>query len=378
MSLSLSDLFKSDTRDQLVAFFLDLSEEVGLPTTSWRPGDPTRAILYLVAQKLSDLGAVIEALIRGNFLDTSTGGYLTLLAKLVYNVDRDVARAATGETTLTNATATPHTLEASELVLAHEVTNKTYRNTSPITIPASGSVTFSIYAEEVGTASNANAGDITVVVSSLIGVTATNALPVQGRDEETDPALRQRCRDKLGALSPNGPAAAYEYVAKSTSALVNRVLVLDESDTGDVTVIVASPSGEVGAEDLEIVDAAIQDAAVPATVTAVVESAVEQEVPVIAEVWAYTSANLTGWELEAAVVAQLTGYYPLIPIGGDRVTPGGAGKVYVDKLRGQIERAAEQIFHALITSPPGDVTLDANEVAVLPATTITVHLVEPT
>lgn len=374
--LSIVDLFKSDTRDDIITFFLDLAEEIELPVTSWRPGDPTRSILYLAAQKLSDLGAIIEALIRGGFLETATGAYLTLLAKFVYNVERDPARAAVGKVTLTNTSGTPYPLAANELVVAHGTSNKTYRNTSAVTVPGTGSITIDIFAEELGSASNASPGAISVVVSSLLGVTVANALPVLGRDEESDPALRQRCLDKLGALSPNGPAAAYEYLAKSTSVLVNRVRVIEDSDTGDVVVVVASPDGAVAGPDVATINTAIQESVVPLCITATTQSATGTSVPVAADVWVYTSANLSDVEIQAAVAAQLTSYFPLIPIGGDRIVP-GTGKVYVDKLRGQIETALPAIFHAAVTSPGVDVALGDYAVATLPAPTITVHQVPP-
>src|SRR5690606_14818917 len=99
-----------------------------------------------------------------------------------------------------------------------------------------------VIAFEAGSASSSSAGEITEIVTTMLQVTCSNPVALIGRDEESDPALRQRCRDSLGALSPNGPQAAYEYWAKSALRAdgqpvnVNRVWVSTASSIGHVTV----------------------------------------------------------------------------------------------------------------------------------------------
>jgi phage-related baseplate assembly protein len=314
---------------------------------------------------------VIQAFNRGGFLDTATSNFLTLLARFVYGVDRNQAQAADGEITLTNTTATPHPIAVGELTVAHATSGKTYRNTEAGTLAALGTITLDILADEVGAASDASPNTITVLVSTLLGVTCTNAASVLGADEENDSDLAERCRDKLAALSPNGAAAAYEYLAKSTSVLVNRVAVAANSSTGDVVVTLASPSGIVQPADVAIVNAAIQTQVVPLCITATVQSATALTIPVTCTVWVYTDANLTNAQVQALVSLQLSRYFASLKIGGDIVPPAG-GKVFVDAIRGEIRQASSAIFHATIAAPSSDVSIATTQVAVLGAVTTSV------
>src|SRR5690606_27186702 len=110
-----------------------------------------------------------------------------------------------------------HVIEAGDLTFQSSASGKTYRNTEGGTLDtANPTLTLDVLAEEIGADSNAAAGEIDTLVTTLIGVTATNAAAVVGSDEEDDDDLRQRCRDALAALSPNGAAQAYSFIARST------------------------------------------------------------------------------------------------------------------------------------------------------------------
>lgn len=91
-----------------------------------------------------------------------------------------------------------------------------------------------------GSGSTSNAGAIDTLQTTLIGVTCSNAGALVGDDAETDTELRLRCRSKLASLSPNGPAAAYDFVARSSAlnggVTVTRTQVEADSDTGSLTI----------------------------------------------------------------------------------------------------------------------------------------------
>jgi hypothetical protein len=96
-------------------------------------------------------------------------------------------------------------------------------------------------------------------------------------DEPTPDEIDALCRATLGALSPNGPADAYEYVALNSELTgvteINRAHTIDDSATGDVTLVVASASGTVSGPSLTAVQDAVEIWATPNCVTPTVISA---------------------------------------------------------------------------------------------------------
>jgi hypothetical protein len=82
-----------------------------------------------------------------------------------------------------------------------------------------GTLTLDFSADEAGSDSNAAAGEIDTLVTTMLGVTCSNdTLAALGIDEESDESLRERCRAKLGMLSPNGPARRYNAVVRDADA----------------------------------------------------------------------------------------------------------------------------------------------------------------
>src|SRR5690606_28031643 len=132
----------------------------------------------------------------------------------------------------------------------------------------------------------------------LLGVTVSNALAVVGTDEETDPALRSRCRDKLGPLSPMGPRDAYASVARAAVNVdgepigVTRVRTIPDG-YGGLTVYVATAAGGVSAPDVAIIQADVRRLAEPNAVTATIASAVPMSLSVTYELWVREAIGLT-------------------------------------------------------------------------------------
>lgn len=379
--LPLSALFTPLSRADVEAELLTIASSLGLPTTAWQPGGVGRTILAVVAQSISDLTQVVAVFAGSGFLDTAESGWLALLAHHVYGVDRIDAVPATGPIQLTNATAGALGPYApGDLHFAHATSGKTFTNTATVTLAASSTTDVDVQADEVGTGSNAAPSTITIMLTPVLGVSCTNADALLGSDEETDAALRLRCRAKLGALSPNGPKAAYDYVARSalrvdgTSIGVNRTKITTNASTGHVALVVAGPNGAVSSGDVARIDDLVQRQAVPLAVTATVASATAVPVAVDATVYLYTTANLTAPAAEALVRARLASYFPTIPIGGD-----AGGKAYRDRISAEIARTVAGIYHVVLATPAADVTLGASDVATYNdgASTITITLVSP-
>jgi phage-related baseplate assembly protein len=353
-----------------------LLAKLGLPVTSWKEGAVVRTLLAVVATVFATFTDLMVIVAKSGFLDLAEGGWLTYLAAQVYGVERIEATAAAGTVTLTNNGGGSYTFDPGELVVVAPVAHKAYANTSTVTLgPGPGTtLDVAVIALEPGTSSNAAPGTITALGTAIPKVTVTNSSALAAVDEETDPALRQRCRDKLGALSPNGPKAAYAYVAKSatradgSAIAANRVKV---SPSGvPVAVVVAGPSGPIPGDpsdpstDLGAIAHAIEQRVVPNGVTYTLASATAHPMAVAATIWVDQTAGLSSGDVGTEATARLEAFLLEQPIGGVDLG-GGGGYVYRNALVAVIASAHTAVLKVDVTSPAVDEALGADEVAVL-------------
>lgn len=385
-TLTLSQVITALTVDNVKTGLYSIATSVGLNVTTWGEGDPTRTIFAVMAQAAANREGVIVAAIKGGLLDYASEAWLTLLASNVYNVSRIEETFASGQITLTSSGADTYVLAAGDLVVESTTTGKTYRNTSGGTLNGGGTLTLDILAEEAGSASTSGATEIDgVVTPTLLNVTVANAASVVGADAESDEALRERCRDSLGALSPNGPAAAYEYVAKSTLRAdgtvvdINRVRVSPSSSTGLVTVTLAAPTGAPIAGDVTLVESAINSSVVPLTATPTIAAATENTIAVTYELFVISDEPQTDGEIEAAVQANLEAYFAAVPIGGVEKTA-GVYRIYLDTIESLIAKTIPdaKLIDVDVSLPAGDVTMLATEVPILGTVTPTITRVVQT
>jgi len=201
------------------------------------------------------------------------------------------------------------------------------------------------------------------------GVTGTNPSALTASDGMLDPALRQLCRDSLGALSPNGPTAAYEYFAKQTERTdgtlipVNRTKLGAVSSTGLVTLTVASENGPVDGADVTTIQTNLAKLALPAGKTLSVASATTTGITVDGELFVNSKNTQSNAEIEALVNARLDAYMKAVPIGGLQKVS-GQGKVWKDAITGQIFQALGDIIEIDLSSPAGDTTITSTQVPV--------------
>lgn len=380
MTTSLASLLVRSTKEQIYAYALDIAETIGLPVTSWRAGDPTRALFQLEAQLLETLDAVVAGFVSSAFLDTAADVWLEVLADQVFGVVVPEPTFATTTVTLTNAGGGVYILAAGDLTFLNTTSGKTYRSTTGGTLGSGGTLDVTVVADEAGSDSSAAAGEIDQLVTALLGVTCSNAAPAVGTDRPTDTQIRQQCRDKLGALSPNGPAEAYTYVARNSeltgTTAVTRARVFGDSTTGEVELYLAGPSGVVSAPDVTLVEDAIATYATPLCITPIVASAVAVTVPVTYTLQIYSSVNKTTAEIEEEVEAALEQLFASREIGGDIIPPALTGSLYKSKIESTILGTFPEGFRVVVSTPAGDTALANNEVAVLGTVTGTVTLVE--
>ncbi len=232
-------------------------------------------------------------------------------------------------------------------------------------------------ADEPGIASNAAPSTITTVVSSLVGVTCTNPLTFIGTDQETTLALVKRARSKLGALSPNGPKDAYNYVVTSPtltpglSTPITRTRTIASETTGDVSVYCATAAGAPTAPDIVIAQDAINTYAEPWGVTSTAIAATPHVIDVTYQAW-LSGTQLTTGQAQTAIEDALSLWFSTLDLGG-YVIPPDTGAVYVSSLE-QVIGQAVGALRAVVSLPAADVVLTPNEVAVLGTITPTITL----
>lgn len=391
---SLSDLTTPASRADVQASIYRVLGIMGVNTTAWGAGSVVRTMTVAVSAILSAFSSLQAQIASSGFLDLAEGNWLTLVAKYVYDVDRIEASFATGTLTLSNSGGGIYIVDPGDLIVATPTTpdprsGRTYRNDTGFTLGAGATITVPITAVEAGSDSTAAAGSITALVTSLLNVTCSNPNALVGLDEETDAALRVRCSEKLGALSPMGPWDAYTYAARNAHRSTGEPCGITRTRTlkdgyGNVTLVVGSATGTVTgtigdlATDLGAVDEAIQTLAAPLAVTAHTQSATAVSQAVTCELWAYNTSGLNDTQIALAVQAALATFTAKQPIGGNTLTPADTtGYVWNDAIKAAISGVLPQIFHVVITVPAGDVALTLTQVMTLGAVTPTVHQVPP-
>jgi phage-related baseplate assembly protein len=377
--LTLSSLFTRATKTQIYQTGLDVATSLSLPVTSWLAGDPTRSLYHYLAEILDVLEGNVVEYLKAGFLDYAEGDWLTVLAYEVYNVTRVEATYAETSVTLTNGGGGIYVIEAGDLTFSNTTTGKTYHNTSGGTLSAMGALDVDVTADEAGSDSSAAAAEIDALVTVLLGVTCSNATAAVGIDEEGDDSVKSRCRDKLGALSPNGPADAYDSVAKDSeltgTTAITRTRTIADSETGDVTVYLAGPSGAVSEENRALVETALLTYATPLTVTLTVLSATNVDIDITYEIWVYSSVGETEADIESAIEEALIAAFRERPIGGD-VIDTETGRIYLSWIESKIRETFDEIFRVEVTVPAGDTDLAISEVAAVGTVTPTVNFVD--
>jgi phage-related baseplate assembly protein len=392
MSVSLASLVVAQTAEFILSKMFDVASAVGLDVESWEAGDPTRTEFVAVSTMLESYEARDTAAINGGFLDTAEGDWLSIKTASDFNTPRQEATYPTCVVRFTSTNPSPFTIDPDDVTVKDSLTGATFRNTGATptdatlttrTLPANGTIDLIVQAEVAGAVSSAAIGEIDAIVSpAMANVTVTNTTAAVGLDAEKDPPLRTRARAKLGALSPNGPADAYHYVA-TTRTLNGDVdctdtRVLRDSTKGEVTVYIRGSAGAVTSGTRDAVENAIETYANPGVVDVTVTSASNHTIDITYLLWVYNSISKTTSEIQTIVAQALLEAIAARPIGGDVIPPAITGAVYKGWLEAQILAAvAPHGFRCSVTSPVGDVSLSIDEVPLRGTMTATINMVTP-
>lgn len=367
------------TSDQSLEVMLSSLETIGVKARSWRKGGSLRTILRVVATLYAAWTVVLVAFVKSAFLETAFGGWLDLLGANVYGVTRRPAAFAEGSLTITNSGASIYSFVAGELRFLNSTTGKAYTNTLAFDLNPGDVVTTTIRAVEIGTASSASTGDVDELETFLLGVTCTNAAPIIGVDEESDEDYRAHCKERIAALSPNGPRDAYAYAIREAKlptgspTTINRWGISRSSSTGTVTIRLATASGVPSVAEVDAVKESVERYARPDTVTASVAAGTGVTVTRTITVWARRVDGVDAAGIKALVDAEILALSSTYPVGGIPKPPSSAGYFWSDRLKIAAGRAHESIFE--VDGEGADVALTSSQFPVL-AITVDVRIVD--
>jgi hypothetical protein len=258
---------------------LVVAQGLGLDTTSWRTGDPTRSTYYFLADALSNHDGRVAEFIKAGFLSSASGDWLTIVARDLYGVDRVQATFATATVTVKNNGGGFYPIKAGDLTFKSTISGKTYHNVSDEPNLSAGiQLTIAAQADDSGSDSSAGVNEIDSLVTTKLGVDVLSSTAAVGLDQQSDDSLKEQCLATRGALSPNGPPDAYEYVVRNPELTGVQDITRAKSDADnpnlDVTVYVASPSGPVAGASVTAAQAAVELWATPLCITPTVLNAV--------------------------------------------------------------------------------------------------------
>lgn len=223
-------------------------------------GDPVRLFLEAIAAVIVQQRILIDYAAKQNLLAYATGGNLDHIGVLV-GAERlpETAAQTTLRFTLSEARAQDILIPAGIRATAGD--DVFFAVASPVTIKAGQTQTEAGAVCTIrGAAGNEYApGEINQIVDPLPWVqgVANITASAGGSDAETDDAFRARIQAAPESFSCAGPDGAYEYFAKSASALIADVSV-DSSEPGKVEIRPLLAGGELpGKEILDVVESAL-------------------------------------------------------------------------------------------------------------------------
>jgi hypothetical protein len=158
-----------------------------------------------------------------------------------------------------------------------------------------------------------------IVSPSMLGVEIVSSETGLATDQATNEEIRTLCTASLGALSPSGPADAYEFVALDSTLTgntsVNRATA-HGSTTGLVTVVIASQSGAADAAAILAVNNAELRYVVGLCGSVETISAATVEVDRDVIIYVTTALTITDAELELAIQNGYDQLFRATKIGG--------------------------------------------------------------
>lgn len=394
--LTIEELTTPVTREQVQASIYQVLAALGVNTTVWKPGSVVRTMIVGTSAVFAAFSQLMADIAKSGFLYLSSGDWLTLVARYVYNVERIEEDFARGVLRLDNAGGGIFNLDAGDLTVA-TAAGQTYVNTEAVSIPSLGTnILVGIIATEAGSVGSTPAATIVQIVSPpMSGVSCTNPAELVGLDTQTDPDLQLVCSERLGALSPFGPWDAYSFALRQARMLNPVTGVFDGSSIGITRVrlvpdgfgrvyaYVATASGAVTGDPndpstpLGAAAEAVQQSAAPQGISAIVGSATEAVIAINYEAWIYNTSGYTELQIKERIGSALSAFFAAQPVGGN-VIGSPPGRLFRNGVIAAIKGAMPEIFQVAVLTPSTDIIMaQIYRVPVLGFVTGTIHQEPP-
>lgn len=207
--------------------------------------------MRVLAEEVCSLGRAIDWLKEQTYAQSATGRQLEYRA-MERGVTRKPAAPAVGTLTFSRKTSLWYAvpIPAGTVCATSGVDAARYITTEDVELPLGAlSVDAAAKAETPGTAGNADAGTVTVLVTPPASIEAVtnSAAFLGGQDAEDDNSLRARLMDCWAEPANGANAAWYRQLAESFDGVSSAGVVPRENGAGTVSVYLAG-SGEPAAE----------------------------------------------------------------------------------------------------------------------------------
>jgi hypothetical protein len=371
MTININVLWAVNTAEKIFDKGIQVAQALGLPTTSWRTGDPERSLYKYLAEVLAAHDGQVSSFIKAGFLssavadakETGDSGWLKLLAYETFGVTVPDAGYATPSITLRNDGGGNYPRLVGEITVKNSATGKTYHNTNALApLNAGATVTYTLEADEAGAESSVAVNEIDEIVTTMLGVVVVSSTASYASDELTPDEIGTLCSATLGALSPNGPPDAYEYVCLKASLTgtteVTRAYSYGTSSSGQARVYVASAIGAVSAGGLQACQDAVEIWSTPLCALPTVASAVAYSVDVTCTI----TGDAIPADFQERIEAAVSAYLRSVPIHGT---------VARSAILAAIHKAVPEIDSVTMTVPAADIVLGAADVATPGTVTVT-------
>lgn len=397
--LTLKQLTSEVTEDEALTSILAILVQIGLQATSWQSGSIQLTFMRLIARVWSQASTVVRAITEAGFVKLSSGDFLTLIARHVFELERLEAQATIGTILLTNSAGAPtHTWAAGDLIVADAPTGtanaNAYAITTSGTLNPGVATAYTFKAQVAGQKANIAPGTTLYMWTPLVGVTVTNPalLPTSntwittpGADVEADTRLMARCVGRWSKLSYANTDGAYRAWALDAVPALTRVTIGSAPGDGTVNIIGATALGTITTPQADAIEDyvnGVTDGVGRRPINDIVTASPATTVTTPA-ITVTTYASVSGRQdaqslddyvaaIESAVAASLLTYIGAIPIGGVKLL-GGSGVVPFDGMLAACK--TENVISADLDIEDS-ITLAFDEIY-LPTVTVNVFVVQP-
>lgn len=362
-----ADLIALKDADTIFTEIIDRLEQAGFPITAWQAGGVARTLADVDATTLAELYELVSEIGKGWSLDDAEDAWLTLHAYSRFDLTRIAATFAKHSVRLSTVAsgAGPYSITAGQLVVTNSAGIR-FRSTNSTTetVPASGYVDITVQAETAGV--GGNTAPSSVVTPALAGVVFSwQSVVTAAIDEEGDPALRQRCRDRWATLAVGqGTQAAYRYWCvnavdeNDASCAITRIAFDTIPGDGSVPIWVSGASGNITNDQLADAQTYV-DARKPLTDAPTLSHATEVTITITGTVTFKSGQNTSA--NQTLVLDEIAAYFAGLDIStADApvvVDEAGIKAAIYNAVPGKVKDAD------ISTSPSTDYTLPAGRVA---------------